>query len=89
MDDTPRNAQRGWYSCTHPGAHFMNNLVVTRVEGQSRLGINNREFVTRPLDGSAMKQELQSPEDLLDVLERRFGLSFPKGTIFRAPALDW
>jgi hypothetical protein len=32
---------------------------------------------------------IQSPDELLDVLDERFGLSFPPGTRFPCDALDW
>ncbi|MCM2254131.1 MAG: arylamine N-acetyltransferase, partial [Vicinamibacteria bacterium] len=74
-----------WYSCTHPRAHFTNNLVVAKVEGSQRLMVTNHEFVVRELDGSALRRELTSNAELLDVLEARFGLALPAGTVLRAP----
>lgn len=78
-----------WFSCTHPKANFVNNLVVTRVEGTSRLLINNREFVVRHLDGTAEKRELASHAELMELLASRFGLTLPAGAVVRAPALLW
>lgn len=89
-DPAPMDFELGnWFSCTHPKANFVNNLVVTRVEGTSRLLINNREFVVRHLDGTAERRELGSPAELLDLLASRFGLSLPEGAALRAPALVW
>ncbi len=78
-----------WFSCTHPQAHFTNNLVATRVDGTRRLSIFNREFLVRELDGSAQRHEIQSPAELIAILGERFGLEFPAGTVFTAPALVW
>jgi N-hydroxyarylamine O-acetyltransferase len=89
-DPAPMDFELGnWFSCTHPKANFVNNLVVTRVEGTSRLLINNREFVVRHLDGTAERRELGSPAELMDLLASRFGLSLPEGAVLRAPALVW
>ncbi|HEX2854955.1 MAG TPA: arylamine N-acetyltransferase [Opitutaceae bacterium] len=78
-----------WFSCSHPKAHFMNNLVVTRVAGDRRLAIANREFVIRARDGTQERRELTSPEDLLEVLAQSFDLKFPPRTRFEAPASPW
>ena len=78
-----------WFSCTHPKAHFTNNLVVTRVDGTQRVSIFNREFVVRALDGSAERYEIQSPAELIAILGERFGLDFPADTVFAAPMLTW
>lgn len=78
-----------WYSCTHPQAHFINNLVVARLDGAQRLIITNREFIVRQIDGSALRREIASPKELLDLLATRFGLVFPETTVFKAPGLGW
>jgi N-hydroxyarylamine O-acetyltransferase len=78
-----------WYSCTHPQSHFINNLTVARLDGAQRLIITNREFVVRQIDGSAERSEIASPEELLALLASRFGLVFPRGTVFEAPGLRW
>lgn len=78
-----------WYSCTHPQAHFINNLVVARLDGAERLILTNREFIVRQIDGSAERREIESPDALLEVLATRFGLAFPAGTVFKAPGLSW
>jgi N-hydroxyarylamine O-acetyltransferase len=78
-----------WFSCTHPRAHFINNLVVSRVDGDLRLTIFNRELTIRALDGSAEKEVIASPEQLLELLAGRFGLAFPAGTRIEIPATPW
>lgn len=76
-----------WYSCTHPRAHFVNHLVVAKVDGTRRLTVTNREFAIRELDGSARRRELTSNEERLEVLSSQFGLTLPAGTVLRAPGL--
>lgn len=78
-----------WFSCTHPRAHFTNNLVVTRVRGSERLIIFNREFTLRRADGSADRREIASPAELLTLLAEHFDLHFPADTRFSIPAAPW
>lgn len=78
-----------WFSCSHPKAHFMNNLVVTRVAGDRRFTIANREFAVRSLDGTQERRELTSPENLLGVLTQYFDLKFAPGTRFGRPGSLW
>ena len=78
-----------WFSCTHPNSHFRSNLIVTRVDGAKRLSIFNREFTERGLDGRADTRVIATPEDLLDLLTRRFGLNLPAGTRIDIPAAPW
>ena len=78
-----------WFSCTHPAAHFRNNLVVTRVDGSRRHLVFNHEYTVRELDGRAEKRAVDSRAALLDVLARHFGLSFPAGTRIDWPTAAW
>lgn len=78
-----------WYSCTHPEAHFKNNLVVTLVKGTARLSINNGEFVVRQLDGRADKRAIQSRQELIELLATHFNLHFATDTRFVVPWLPW
>lgn len=78
-----------WFSCSHPKAHFMNQLVVTRVAPDGRVIIFNREFTVRDRDGLAEKREIASPAELLTLLARHFDLHFPASTRFNPPAAPW
>lgn len=79
-----------WYTSAHPGSHFKNRLVVARaLPDGGRLTLLNRELTVRQRDGSAERQLLSSPDELLAVLEEKFGLSFPSRTRFHCEALDW
>lgn len=78
-----------WYSCTHPQAHFLNNLIVTRVAGERRLALFNREFTIRHPDGRVDKEPIASPDHLLALLAAHFGLHFPPGTRFGQGDKPW
>jgi N-hydroxyarylamine O-acetyltransferase len=79
-----------WYTSTHPTSHFRSRLTVARaLPDGGRLTLLNRELTVRGRDGRAKHQLLQSPDELLTVLDQRFGLSFPPGTRFPCDALDW
>jgi len=78
-----------WYSCTHPRAKFMNNLVVTRVERDRRVIIFNCDFTLRHPDGRAETKNIGSPDELLELLAKQFHLKFPAGTRFGQPGAAW
>ena len=79
-----------WYTSTHPASHFKSRLTAARaLPDGGRLSLLNRDLTVRSRDGSAEHHQVQSPDELLDVLDRRFGLSFPPGTRFPCDALDW
>ena len=78
-----------WFSCTHPQAMFVNNLVVTRVEAAGRITLFNHEFTRRKLDGSTVTSQVKSPEELHELLAGEFGLQLPIGTQIRMPAAPW
>jgi N-hydroxyarylamine O-acetyltransferase len=78
-----------WYSCTHPKAIFMNNLVVARTERERRVIIHNCDFTLRYPDGRAETRNIASPEELLVLLAKHFGLHFPAGTRFGSPGAAW
>lgn len=78
-----------WYSCTHPQAIFMNNLVVTLTRSDHRVIIYNCDFTIRYTDGRAETKNIESPEALLSLLAGHFGLHFPAGTRFGQPGAAW
>lgn len=78
-----------WFSCTHPKAHFKNNLIVTRVGDGFRLSIFNREFTTRRDDGRVETSAIATPLQLLELLESKFELRFDAGTRIEIPAAPW
>lgn len=74
-----------WFTSTHPRSHFRDRLMVARAlpEGR-RLALLNGELTLRERDGTAEKWTIASADQLLVVLEERFGLHFPPGTRFGA-----
>ena len=79
-----------WFTSAHPQSHFRNRLVAARaLPDGGRLTLLNRELTVRDRAGRAQTQLLGSPSELLDVLDSRFGLSFPPDTLFPCDALDW
>ena len=89
-DPAPVDFELGnWYSCTHPQGHFLNNLIVTRVAGDRRLALFNREFSIRHPDGRVEKEPVDSPARLLTLLAEHFDLRFPTDTRFGAGEKPW
>lgn len=82
-------AVANWWTSTHPASRFTQNLVAALSADGRRHTLFNREFTTRWTDGRMEQQLLASPAELLDVLAGTFGLHFPAGTRFTAPALVW
>ncbi len=79
-----------WFTSAHPQSHFKSRLVVARaLPNGGRANILNRELTIRRRDGTADHRMLESPEELLSVLDEHFGLHFEPGTRFSCPALDW
>jgi len=79
-----------WYTSAHPNSHFKNRLIVARAapEGQ-RLSLLNDEFTLRERYGTSTTRKVASPSELLEVLLRQFGLSFPAETRFGRPGDPW
>jgi N-hydroxyarylamine O-acetyltransferase len=79
-----------WYTSAHPESHFKSRLLVARAlpDGE-RLTLLNRELSRRGRDGHADARMLATPDELLEVLDREFGLRMPAGTRFTCAALDW
>ena len=78
-----------WYTSTHPESTFRQRLMVTRATADGRLTLLNRELTRRGPDGIGHTRRIESPDELLRVLDDEFGLSFPEGTRFPCPQLVW
>ncbi len=72
-----------WYTSAHPQSHFRNRLIVARAGPDgSRLTLLNNELTIRDGTGVGATTPIRSPEALLEVLAREFGIAFPPGTTF-------
>lgn len=69
------------YTSTHAQSRFMQNLIAARPSPEARISLWNRTLLTRTPIGTTAKP-VESDEDLLRLLEERFGLRFPSGTQF-------
>ncbi len=79
-----------WFTATSPASHFRNRLLVARAgPNGTRHTILNREYSERAASGHATKQMIASPDELLRVLDEKFGLMFPPGTQFPCEGLAW
>jgi N-hydroxyarylamine O-acetyltransferase len=79
-----------WYTSAHPQSHFRNRLIATRaLPAGGRLTLLNREVGVRDATGATHTRLLNTPAELLDVLDGQFGLRFPPDTRFQCDALDW
>jgi len=76
-----------WFTSAHPRSHFRDRLIVARATPTGRVTLLNRELTMRGPDGVGHTHLIESPEALLEVLARHFGLDLPAGTRF--PGLDW
>jgi N-hydroxyarylamine O-acetyltransferase len=77
-----------WYTSTHPASRFRQNLIVSSATRDARFVLYNRELTTYGR-GARETRAVDDPDELLDVLSSRFGLSFPAGTRFGAPGSPW
>lgn len=79
-----------WWTSTNPESKFRQNLMIARAGTDgTRRNILNREFTIRQRDGQVEKRELSTPDELLEVLARDFGLHFPAGIRFGPPGSPW
>ncbi len=79
-----------WYTSAHPQSHFRSRLMAARsLPAGGRLTLLNRELTVRGRDGMGQKRQVASPDELVAVLDREFGLQFPPGTVFPCEGLDW
>lgn len=77
-----------WYTSAHPHSHFKSRLMVARATGEGRVSILNREFTVRR-GADAETFLIESPDRLRQLLDAHFALTFPAGTRFECPALDF
>jgi len=66
-----------WYTSTNPHSIFIQNLVVCRVVGNTRVNLRNSNLSIRQPDGRAEQRTLASAADLQRVLGDVMGLALP------------
>jgi N-hydroxyarylamine O-acetyltransferase len=72
------------FTSTWPRSPFVQSLTAQRSWPGRRLILRNRDFAVR--EGGALRNEpVRDPDHLLELLERHFGLAFPRGTRFSRP----
>jgi len=74
-----------WFTSTWPTSPFVTSLVAHRQGLDERATLRDRELTLSDADG-VRTETIRDPEHLLEVLRGRFGLAFPSGTRFAAPA---
>ena len=78
-----------WFTSAHPQSHFRNRLLAARaLDDGGRVTLLNRDLTVRTRAG-VTQRVVQSPDELLHVLEEHFSLRFPAGTRFECEALSW
>ncbi len=79
-----------WWTSTSPASRFRNHLTAARVvPPRGRVTINDRQFSMFDADGNASRREIASSSELLELLEKHFGLAHPPGTQIDIPAAPW
>lgn len=66
-----------WYSSTHPKAHFLNTLLVTKIVPDGRIVVSDTEFVERDWHGQVKRTEIESRAKLHQILDTKFDLQIP------------
>ncbi len=72
------------YTSTHPASGFVQSLTAQRATPGARYTLRNRGFEELTPERRT-RREVEDPEELLALLEQRFGLRVPPGTRFRNP----
>lgn len=78
-----------YYTSTHPASVFRTWLMAARATPTGRITLNNRRLTRRTTGGASEAHDLQSPDELLDVLARDFGITLPPGTRLECPGVRW
>ncbi|AKU93813.1 N-hydroxyarylamine O-acetyltransferase [Labilithrix luteola] len=79
-----------WYTSTHPTSHFKDRLMAARAgDDGERLTVAGREFSIRARHGQATKHAISSRAELLDILDRHFGIRLPPDSPLEVPGAPW
>ena len=77
-----------WFTSAHPQSHFKNRLMAARALDDGRVTLLNRKITLRR-GGHAETRVIESPQQLLQLLDEHFGLQFPATRRFECTALDF
>lgn len=66
--------QASWFTSTHPSSIFVQFLIVARPEADRRKTLFNTEYTTRDTDGKAETRQLESVEEVAEVLASHFDI---------------
>ena len=66
-----------WYHSTNPNSYFGKRLMVSRFDGERRLGLLNNQLSIHHPDGSTERRMLSGPDKIASVLERDFKIALP------------
>jgi N-hydroxyarylamine O-acetyltransferase len=79
-----------WWTSTNPESKFNLNLMLTRACADgTRIGVFNRTFSHRRGGELLATREIESPDELLTLMDREFGLRFAPGTRFGGSGKAW
>jgi N-hydroxyarylamine O-acetyltransferase len=78
-----------WFTSAHPRSHFKSRLTVARATPGGRITLSDQTLTRRTNDGWSEARELSSPDELLQVLAREFGISLPAGTRLTWTGFEW
>jgi N-hydroxyarylamine O-acetyltransferase len=79
-----------WWTSAHPNSRFRQFLMAAKANRDgTRYSLQNREFTHRRGGEVLAKQDIGDAEQLLELLESRFGLVFPEGTRFGKGDMGW
>lgn len=67
-----------WWVSTYPTSHFRTNLMVARVLPARRCTLRNRTFNIHQLGGRTESREIQTPAELVQILESEFEINVPR-----------
>jgi N-hydroxyarylamine O-acetyltransferase len=79
-----------WWTSTNPESKFNLNLLLAQACADgTRIGVFNRTFTHRRGGELLTTREINSPDELLALMDRDFGLRFAPGTRFGGSGKAW
>jgi N-hydroxyarylamine O-acetyltransferase len=74
-----------WFTSTHPQSRFVQTLTVQLPTPEARHIVRNNQYIIDRGEGREETRQIQSRQELMILLDERFGLKFPMETVFRNP----